>query len=264
MYSYTLYYVDEKGNAVAFGTYRVEEGETFSDEVYHYTTGALSTTYNRTYLNDGFYKNKELTEEWDDSYTHPGGEQSLDIAVYVNSIPGKWKLVSSYEELKDAGNSNIWLMKNIDCGGEVLSLGSRGEFSATLEGNNYTISNFTIANINSNTRNCQFAIFKTLGQGACIQNVSFTDVHFAIAVATDTSSVSVAALAITATDGCVVKGVSITGTFTVDSSKCNNQNVLNALGSINNIQNAFATVNSTIDLETFSANITADLQNKQD
>ena len=256
VYSYTLYYVDEQGKEVSFGTYRVAEGAKFKDE-YNYTASALGSTHGRTYLNDGFYQDKELTTPWNDEYTHPGGEESVDIRVYVRSIPGLWKIVTNFQELIAAGNSDIWLMNDVNCQGQTLSLGERGDYSGKLQGNGHEISNFTVKNVNSNSRDVRVAIFRNLGENARIENVKFTDAHFVITAAKDTTQISVAALAISASDGCVISNVTVSGTYTADLSATGNQNVQNALNTIpQNINKAFATENSTVNLATFTVNVT--------
>ncbi len=161
VYSYTLAYVDEAGTEQSLYTYTVEAKDTFSDFLSKANTREGYTAY-------GFFKDKNLTSPWDVAFQHPGGEESLDVKVYVRYIKGTYTLVSTLEELNSATGS-IYLLNDINCNGQALKFAR--EFSGTLEGNGHTISNFTIEA--QNRAILRYSIFSSLLDGASIQNVTF-------------------------------------------------------------------------------------------
>ena len=270
VFSYTLYLdvADDAGNLINLGTYRVSAGDKFDDK-YDYGTNLIA--HNRTFL--GYYHDEKLTEEWgeNDTYTHPGGEESLDIPVYVKSMQGVWTFVSTYEELIAATSDNIWLTDNIDCQGKELYFGNysyelyggggSGKEKVTLaEGEYFTISNFVVPN-SGTARLPQYAIFGTLGEEAQIRNVKFADVHFDIVAASNMAQLKVAALAIKANDGCKITNVSVKGTYTADFSAIGDTTdrqkeiLAQAQEAIANVNNALFNENANISLLTFTADI---------
>lgn len=161
----------------------------------------------------GYFTDKDCTIPFDFTTKHPGGETDTNVEVYVKYIPGNWTIVKTYDELKGATGDNIWLANDIDCEGQALDFGS---YSKILEGNGFTIRNFTVSH-NNNKMNPGVSIFKKLNEGAQIRNVNFENVTFNFTnIANDKSKeIKVAALAASGT-GFVVENVSITGTIVTD------------------------------------------------
>ena len=269
VFSYTIYLVGDDGAQTILGTYKVREGDVFDDK---YGYGTNLVVHNRTFL--GYYHDEKLTEEWgeNDTFTHPGGEESLDIPVYVKSMQGVWTFVSNYEELIAATGKNIWLTKSIDCGGQELSFGDYNntlyggggsglEQETLADGEWYTISNFVVPN-SGNARYPEYAIFGDLGESAKIEKVNFKDVIFVIKAASDTTRLNVASLAISAADGCKIINVTVTGSYQADLSALGNSTdrqkeiLAQVKQAIEDIENALFTPNENIDLSTFTAVIT--------
>ena len=213
VYSYTLYYTDGE-TEISLGSYNVSAGEKL-DDWRKFAQGREGFTAM------GFYTDKELTQEWNSDTVHPGGESDLDIPVYVKYISGKWTLVSSLTALRNAvaANSNVYLMNDIDCAGEILnnsSTGFGGTYSAIFEGNGYSVKNFTVKK-SSQKLLPQCAIFNKLADGAEVRNVNFESVTYDI-TDVDLDNVRDVKFALLAVEAGNVKveSVNVTGTATTN------------------------------------------------
>ncbi|MDE7095820.1 MAG: InlB B-repeat-containing protein, partial [Anaeroplasmataceae bacterium] len=172
-YTYTLCYVDEDTKEEkSLYTYEVEANEKFSDFLSRANTRENYTAY-------GFFKDPELQTPWDDTFTHPGGAESLDVKIYIRFIKGTYNLVSTYDDLVKAlkSNANIYLLNSIDCEGKTLSFAR--EFQNEIQGNHFTISNFKIAG--PNRLRAKYSIFESLLDGTKIENVTFDNVVIEVA-----------------------------------------------------------------------------------
>lgn len=237
VYSYTLYYTDGE-SAVSVGKYEVNEGDKFEDWRKYAANRAGYTPMS-------FYSDAALTTPWSNDTVHPGGETDLDIPVYVKYIEGVWNLVDNFTALKSAlsNNKNIYLTADVDCAGQVLF--DEVTYSGIFNGNGYTVSNFTVAQFGT-TRNPTCAMFKLLGEGAVIKDVSFTGVVYDFTSASVTAnSHKVAALAVTAT-GAKVSSVTISGTI---KTNCN-------ASIIPNVNSAFYENSESSTVTDFVANVT--------
>lgn len=131
VYSYELYYKDGDTD-VLLGSYAVEQGEHFDDY--------LNYANKRTgYTSLGYYD--ETGEEWDEAFTHPGGEIDKAVKVYTKYIPGDYGIVRSLSDLRKYKNKNIYLMNDLDLEGAAFNF---GDYNKIFEGNGYTIRNFSI------------------------------------------------------------------------------------------------------------------------
>lgn len=134
LYTYELYYYDQNNNEVFLDSYEVKEGEKFYDlfmdnkEVEGYTSLG--------------YMDKDRNE-WDENFTHPGGDSDLAIKVYLNLIEGDFTVVKTKRQFKTAltRNENIYLLNDIDFDGDEMCFDS---YSGTILGNNHKVSNFEI------------------------------------------------------------------------------------------------------------------------
>lgn len=190
-YTYRVCYVDADGNAVELGSYTVKAGDEFNDRK-DFASKRKDGDYTAYVFkengvqNVGYYLDKALTEPVA-GYKHPGGEGDTAIDVYVKYLEGKWEIVRTASELTLAKSKNIYLDADIDMGGKTLTFGT---YSKNFEGNNHTISNFTLpynasktdlkADIygNGNT-SVYISLFEKL-DGATVKNVKFAGVKVAI------------------------------------------------------------------------------------
>lgn len=244
VYSYTVYV---QGIADPVGRYEVDAGDKFNDSNRFGTSLAL---YDKTFL--GYYSDRELTHEWDNSFTHPGGETSKDIPVYVKAMEGVWTFVSNYEELSAAikAKANIWLTDNINCGGEELFFGDvQTRFAQKINGNKKTISNFTIAQMGGNDpRKQAYSLFGAIQSEASIVDVNFENALFDIKPKyenIEVTEVKAAALAISAEEGAEIKNVHIGGTYINGTSV-----------ELNKINQPFYEEANAVSISDFVANIT--------
>lgn len=199
VYYYELFLVVDGAEPESVYTYTVEQGEAFSDRSGR--VNDLLTDRNRTLI--GYYSDVELSAPWDDSFTHPGGENGATIPVYIKSIDGVWTFVDSYSTLMTAiaNGGNIMLTADIDCrvDGAAQEL-YFGDFGDILEGRDYngvqhTISNFVIPQ-NTEGFIWTYSLFNTLTEGAEIRNVTFTNAQVTLTASLATTGVRCAALAL--------------------------------------------------------------------
>ena len=200
--TYTLYYTADDGQVVSLGKYEVSSGDKFDD-----WRNYAKTRPNYTPI--GYYADPECTVLWDESTTHPGQDEDLDVPVYVNYMKGTWTFVDSLDTLKKALSSgeNVYLTADVDCSGETLTFSN---YSGEFNGNGFTVSNFTVSKSGSAIVSC--SIFNNLGNGAVIRDVSFTDVTYDLTgISASAKKVKVAALALSAGNA-TLSGVSVQGT----------------------------------------------------
>lgn len=134
-YTYNVCYVNEKTNEkVVLGEYTVDEGGVFKDK-FKYAEKRTDGIYTAV----GYYDKDG--KPWDDSFTHPGGEESVAVDVYVKYIEGRFSVVSTAGQLKAAVKGNIYLAADIDMEGETLSFGN---YSYKFYGNGREVKNFTV------------------------------------------------------------------------------------------------------------------------
>lgn len=241
-FTYTVYFVDAEGASVSLGQYEVKAGDSFDDWRNFADTRSGYTPM-------GYYADEAFTTAWDADTVHPGGDADTDVAVYVDYIEGEWALVNDFVTLRDAikAGKNVYLQSNIDCDGEQLVdplLVS--VYEGIFEGNNYTVSNFVSKNSSGAIRP-SIAIFKSLGEGAQIRNVSFINVSFNLGeVRSNVTTVKAAALAVDAT-GATISNVSVSGILST-----------NYTGELPKLQSAVYEGESVTE-NNFTANITVDI-----
>ena len=208
-YTFTVSYKDADGNTQDLGSYSVSASDVFED-----WKGYADKRKGFTAL--GFYQDADCENPWDFSTTHPGGETDTDVKVYVDYIEGEWSLVDNYKSLVTALNNgkNVYVVSDIDCGGSAINV--KNEYKATFNGNNFTVTNFTVAKTGT-SRNPVCAIFDNLGDGAEIMNVNFTGVCYEFTgISAAVNTAKVAALARTAGNA-KISGVTIEGSILTDS-----------------------------------------------
>ena len=206
--TYTVCYVNENGETVELGTYKVKSGAKFKD-----TSNYASTRKGYTFLNH-YYSDPECQDEWDNNFIHPGKDTDLDVPVYVNYIEGTWALVDTLSAFKNAvsAGKNVYLLKDIDCGGATLSF---NRYSGELNGNGYTVSNFKTVKSGSAIVSC--SIFMDLLDGAIIRDVAFTGVTYEVkSLSSNVSKIKIAALAASAAGKVTITNVTVQGTVDTD------------------------------------------------
>lgn len=214
-YTYNVCYINEAGEKVILGEYPVSQGAKFKDFANY-----AKKRYDGVYTPVGFVDSEG--NPWNNDFTHPGGEQSLAIDVYVSYIKGNFAIVSTASQLKAAKGKNVYLTADIDMEGETLNFGDyKGEFW----GNGYTVSNFKISydpgkdgvkeDIEDSTRKSLYISLFGDAKGAIIKDVNFVNVSVDIDTGYSvTYKIYVAPIAISLTES-TVSNVTFTGTYTV-------------------------------------------------
>ena len=215
-HTFTVCYVDENGKIHTLGKpYTVKAGTKFND-LFKYANKREG------YTSMGYYQDEACTIPWNSDYTHPGGDEDLDVKVFVKHIKGDWVLVSNYSELvkavKSSVTKDIYLTSNIDCEGNEFYV--TGSFNRIFEGNGYKISNFT-ANKHSSTYKPICSIFDELAAGAEVRNVNFENVTFNFnrgekEPPIEDMTLQVASLAAKVNEDVKVTEVSVSGVFNTD------------------------------------------------
>ena len=206
-HTFTVSYTDDSGKVVSLYQYKDMAGKVFED-------WRDAADDRKGYTPIAYYSDKELTTPWDFDYVHPGGDADLDIPVYVKYIVGDWELVSDFTQLKSAirGGDNVYLTQNIDCGGGELTF--TGRYGGVIEGNGYTVNNFTVTARNSSLTIKRSAIFETLTSSAEIRNVTFSAVQYVVKVTGSADmDIQAAAIAYSAEDGAKITNVTVSGEF---------------------------------------------------
>jgi len=240
VYTFALYYTDGDKTVKHDEVYKVEAGKGFDDWKNIAAKREGYTPY-------GYYSDKELTQKWDGDFKHPGGESDLEIPVYVKYIKGNWALVNDVEALINAYNmgKNIYLLNDIECEGAELAFG--GVYTGIFEGNNYTISNFTV-NKSGQALIPQCSIFSNLGENSEIRNVKFDNVTYNLfEISSIAKMVKVSALAKSA-NGAKISNVTITGKLMTDYE-----------GDLSKLEEPFYD-DSTAEVSEFEAEITVEKQ----
>lgn len=232
IHTYEICYVEEDGSVSVVYTYEVSEGDAFRDRFENantrngYTAERVMNENGELVI--GYYD--EDGNPWDPSFTHPGGEESLAIRVFVRYIEGTFTYVTTASELTSAvaRGQNIYLYNDIDFEGKDFSgfkNATSGKYSATLKGNGHSIKNFNLSYaqgasnlVNDNdfgTNALCISLFGIL-ENATVENVSFEDVTIAIrANFSQIRAVYVAPIGVKAVNS-KVENVSFSGSITCE------------------------------------------------
>lgn len=214
-YTYEVCYRDGDGIRT-LGTYEVNAGEAFDDY--------LNYAGKRPgYTSLGVFRD-ETGAILDSTAGHPGGETDLAVRVFPDYVEGDYAVVRTPTELVKYKSRNIYLMNDIDFEGK--SFGGFGTYTGTIEGNGYSIKNFSLSYRNGKNDLISdpelsgdggllcIALFQNL-RGATLRNVSFTDFTVKIeCMAPNLKRVIVAPLALKCS-GSALENVTVSATYTV-------------------------------------------------
>lgn len=213
IYKYNVCYYDKQNNLQIINSYEVQAGEKFNDY--------LNYAKKR---NDGLYTPirflNESGEVWDENFTHPGGDSNLEINVIVEYIEGDFALVSTAEQLRQNKNRNIYLLNDIDLGGEEFPL---KDYRYKLVGNGKTISNcivttnptkygLSVDHTQADQNSLYVSLFGNI-KNATIMDVTFDNVVFEIkSTFTNTYKIYVSPIC-TKLENCIIDKVTINVTY---------------------------------------------------
>lgn len=216
-HTYNVCYKDENNQTVVLGTYEVEYSA--DDKDWMKFNDYIQYANNRYGYTAISYVD-ENGNPWNEDFEHPLGDENLAINVYVKYIEGEYKLIKTAEDLIKYKNQNIYLLNDIDMGGKTFSF---GDYKKDFQGNNFTISNFSV-NYNEKEsgliqdfdeptkKSLCVSIFGSL-DGANIENVKFENVSVVISTGyTKTFKIYVSPLSTKITES-TIKNVSINGSY---------------------------------------------------
>lgn len=241
VYTYEICYFDESGTEQVYTSIETKEGMPFTDTS-NLADGRRGFTAKREKNEETgkyeivYYKGKEGGNwiPWDETFTHPGGEVSTAVKVYVEYLKGDFVYVSTADEFMSAvsgfarSGNGVYLTDDIDLTGEKAIRGFRdnaGKFTGVFFGNGHTVTGLTLDGkpnypvISSEQallgdKALCVSLFGNL-DGATISDVTFTGVTLEVDVSyNQLNDVFVAPLAVLAKDSTVEK-VHVDGSFTI-------------------------------------------------
>ncbi|MDE7159088.1 MAG: hypothetical protein K2N74_05880, partial [Clostridiales bacterium] len=158
-----------------------------SDGVAQAITSMDFSTENVTVL--ATYENADKTGEITISrvtpYTPPCTAENRVHHVYVDTLEGRWTLVRDKADFKISTGSQLYLLADIDLGGDPLDVPSM--FWGKINGNNHTVENFKVVERAVDRNDRYFGLFKDVQDdydaegnpvGAEIKDITFKDVTF--------------------------------------------------------------------------------------
>lgn len=239
-HTYDISYYDENGNEQTFVSIQTQAGDTFSDPSDQADSRA-GYTAKREEAEDGsyeicYYSGKDESGNWipwDPAFTHPGGETSTAVKVFVDYLKGDFVYVSTADEFISASRSyartgnGVYLTKDVDLGGEEIGgfRNNAGVFTGVFYGNGHTVSNFALTCDATNDDMLSgyqelddFALcigFFGILDGATVQDLTIEGMTLEISVRnSNVMNVYIAPFAALALES-TVKNVNVTAAFTV-------------------------------------------------
>lgn len=132
-----------------------------------------------------YYADKECTTVFDWTKTHEYNDKQ-NVNVYAGWLEGRYIVASKASDLKTINNNtNIYLLNDIDCTGQTITMNAT-EYSGTIIGNGYTISNMTIEYKQVGVGSVNFALFRKI-DGATMSNVTFDRIKLSVKVGAGTN-----------------------------------------------------------------------------
>ena len=185
-YTFDVCYYDSDGSEKVLKSYTTKEGATFESTANticgnpNLAQGKTALVYKNDDGNIVGLKDKE-GNSFDLKTTHPGGDVSTAVKIYVDILNDDFRLIKTSNDLVRYKTKNLYLLKDINFEGEKFSI---FEYKGVIEGNGHKISNFEIdystkktsltSNYDGSGENgyVYASVFSKL-KGATIKNVTF-------------------------------------------------------------------------------------------
>lgn len=136
--------------------------------------GGLATNYSFV----GYYSDAECQNpvKWPIYRT----DEERDIIVYAKYLPSEWTVVSTADEFasifsKEDNTGKYYIKNDIDGTGKTVTLKANATFNGVLNGNGFSVSNFTFnGNVNNYAR---ASIFGDIAENAEIKDITFNNTN---------------------------------------------------------------------------------------
>lgn len=153
-----------------------------SDSITLYPDTAPATFENFSYIN--------LYWDADGERAVVAGEQitkneETNSVIYAKYLSGSWTAVKTANQaanmLRATGNSNYFVVYDIDCTGVAFSYKTSGTFGGIIDGNGKTLSNITITSTLRSAPD-KGSVFGNIGATARIKNLTIEDISITLSV----------------------------------------------------------------------------------
>ncbi|MGM9637669.1 MAG: leucine-rich repeat protein [Eubacteriales bacterium] len=119
-------------------------------------------------------------------------EEGVDAdPIYAKFIEGDWKIVSDADSAKKMLEAlisgNYYLICDVDLSGAAVTISNNATFGANVEGNGFTLSNFTVTKRAVESQGT--SLFGTLKETASLHNLNLTDFTFEVMLKGDANRV---------------------------------------------------------------------------
>lgn len=182
-----------------------------------------------TFVN--YYENASCTIPLEGEVTKPSDEDEGNVVIYAKFIKGDWQIVKNKSNVRDMfanpGRKSFYILNDIDCSGETLSLISAT--NCTIEGNGKRLYNLSF------TRSAQsgdsFAIFGRIGASAKITGLTLAGITVGYSAKNGALVEGLYLICTELNEGATIDGLKISGAQM-------NVNDANRLATVLNITNA--------------------------
>lgn len=175
--------VDSDGKAYALGSTLLEQP--FQDgQVKKFNITTYVSTDSSAYTFAGLYRDEACTQLIQSSDWPLAATGEAVTTVYAHFLSGEWTVVSTKKEANSmfgrlAGGGRYWLATDIDMEGATISSMPRS-VDAVIEGNGYTISNFTVARTSVGAEGA--SLLGTVKAGSAIRGLTLSDVKLSVSM----------------------------------------------------------------------------------
>lgn len=240
VHTFNICYYDEEGAVKSETSIQVQAGDTFKDPSNRADSRVGYTAKREKNEETGkyeivYYQGKDESGNWvpwDPAFTHPGGETSTAVNVFVEYLEGDFTYVSTADEFIAAASAyarsgnGVYLTNDIDLEGRTTNgfRDNAGKFKSVFYGNGFTVKNialgFNVNTVISDThlvdKSLCISLFGNL-EGAVIEDVTFENLTISVDVKNSRiNGVYVAPLAVLTDGTSSVSKVHISGSITAE------------------------------------------------
>ena len=168
---------------------------------------------------------EKLTHSGIINYETAEAENSV-MKVYLDLLEGDWYFITSADQLIANANPSAHYVIGADLDFEDKKWPLSSNFSGSIHGNGYTISNITITQSGNESKSIH-GIFKTVKASAVIENVTFENAKLTITTGCAKPEINYGLFAGKIEDGATVTGVSLSGEIAISANAFNGSSGVN-------------------------------------